>query len=319
MSDLQVCSNVPLEDELTERLTSVAEVVPLGTDSHEAALASLKSADAFLGWYKVNDEFLDAAPKLKVVAMPSVGYDMIDVAAATARGVAICNTPGVLNTAVVDLTTALIIMLSRRLRELEDFVRSGAWAREEPLPELAHDITGKTLGVIGFGRIGRDVARRMQLLGMNPVWYDVFDTRPADGPDAPFRPLDDLLRESDFVTIHMNLNESSRHLIGERELGLMKKTAYIVNTARGPVIDQAALTAALQNGDIAGAGLDVFDPEPPAEDELIVTLPNVIALPHIGTHTHETRKAMRVLSVENAIAVITGKRPPAIVNPEVLR
>ena len=224
-----------------------------------------------------------------------------------------------LSAAVADLTVAIIIMLARRLMEFENFSRSGAWGRREQLPDLGHDIAGKTLGVIGFGRIGREVARRMQALGMRPIWNDVFDELPAGAPDVPFRPLDDLLREADFVTIHLNLSETSRHLIGEREIGLMRKTAYLVNTARGPVVDQKALTAALRDGSIAGAGLDVLEQEPPDAAEPIVELPNVITFPHIGTATHETRKAMRGLAVDNVVAVLTGQQPLAIVNPEALQ
>ena len=307
-----------LEQEYQDRLAAAGELISITPGAHEELQKNLGQADAFLGYYTVDAAFLDAAPNLRVVATASVGYDRIDVAAATARGVAVCNTPGVLTAAVADLTIALIIALARRLPEYASFVRSGAWGRGDPLPELAHDITGKTLGVLGFGRIGREVARRAQLLGMQPIWYDVFDQAPPDAPQAPYRPLDELLAASDFVTIHMDLNDSSRHLIGGRELGLMRPSAYLVNTARGGVVDQSALTAALQQGRLAGAGLDVLEQEPPDPEEPILTLPNVIVLPHMGTATHETRKAMRGLAVDNVLAVLAGRRPPAIVNPEVL-
>ena len=307
-----------LEQEYQERLAAAGEVISISHGAHDQLRQSLEQAHAFLGYYAVDAAFLDAAPSLRVVATPSVGYDSIDVAAATARGVGVCNTPGVLTAAVADLTVALIIMLARRLPEYARFVRSGAWARREPLPELAHDIAGKTLGVVGFGRIGREVARRMQLLGMRPIWYDVFDRLPPGAPQVPYRPLDELLVGADFVTIHMDLNDNSRHLIGARELGLMRPTAYLVNTARGGVVDQSALTSALQQGRLAGAGLDVLEQEPPAPAEPILALPNVIAFPHMGTATHETRKAMRELAVDNVLAMLAGRRPPAIVNPEVL-
>jgi lactate dehydrogenase-like 2-hydroxyacid dehydrogenase len=320
MSDRpRIVTHLPmLEQEYQERLAAAGEVISISPGAHELLRQSMEQAHAFLGYYAVDAAFLDAAPALRVVATPSVGYDSIDVAAATARGVAVCNTPGVLTAAVADLTVALIIMLARRLPEYARFVRSGAWARREPLPELAHDIAGKTLGVVGFGRIGREVARRMQLLGMQPIWYDVFDRLPPGAPQVPYRPLDELLAAADFVTIHMDLNDSSRHLIGARELGLMRPTAHLVNTARGGVVDQSALASALREGRLAGAGLDVLEQEPPAPAEPILALPNIIAFPHMGTATHETRKAMRELAVDNVLAVLAGRRPPAIVNPEVV-
>ena len=314
----QIFTNFEFEAELRERLTAVGDLHSLDDTSPERILEQLAPANAVIGWLTVDQAFLDAAPELRVVSVPAVGYDRIDVAAATARGVAVCNTPGVLNAAVADLTTAIIIMLSRRLLEFENYSRSGAWGRREQPPDLAHDIAGKVVGIIGFGRIGREVARRMQALDMRPIWYDVYDELPPGAPDVPFQPLDDLLRESDFVTVHMDLNETSRHLIGAREIGLMKETAYLVNTARGPVVDQKALTEALESGSIAGAGLDVLEQEPPDADEPIVNLPNVITFPHIGTSTHETRRAMRELAVANAVAVLNGHHPPAIVNPKVL-
>ena len=176
--------------------------------------------------FNLGEQFFAAVPGLRVVSQHAVGYNNIDVEAATRHGVAVCNTPTVLNAAVADLTMAIIISLARRLWEFEAFSRSGAWARREPLPPLAHEISGKVLGVIGFGRIGREVARRMQAIGMRIVWYDIFEGASTatidDVEDAPYRPLDDLLRESDFVTIHTNLTADSYHLIGARELALMK-------------------------------------------------------------------------------------------------
>ena len=183
---------------------------------------------------------------------------------------------------------------------------------------LGHDVAGQTLGVIGFGRIGREVTRRMQALGMRAIWHDRFDRAPAGAPESEFRALDDLLRESDYVSVHTNLDESSRHLLGERELGLMRETACLVNTARGPIVDQRALAAALHAGVIAGAALDVLEDEPPDANDPIFGAPNVIILPHIGTSTEETRRAMRELAVENLVAVLEGRPPPACVNPEAL-
>ena len=314
----RIVTTIPLDPEFEARLAAAGEIVSVAGASREQVFEALASAQAFIGHYAVDAEFLDAGPALRVVATSSVGYDFIDVAAASARGVAVCNTPGVLTAAVADLTVALIILLARRLLEFERYARSGAWARREPMPALAHDIAGKTVGVVGFGRIGREVTRRMLALGMNAVWYDIFEDPPPDAPAVPYRPLDDLLREADFVSVHMDLNDSSRHLIGAREIALMRRDAYLVNTARGGVVDQAALTAALQDNRIAGAGLDVLAPEPPDPGDPILALPNVVIFPHMATATHETRKAMRGLAVDNVIAVLAGQRPAAIVNPEVL-
>ena len=299
-------------------LAAAGDVHPVAAGGRADVLRQIAPANALFGHLNVDEELLAATPDLKVVSTVSVGYDRIDVAAATARGVAVCNTPGVLTGAVADITTVLIIMLARRILENESFARSGAWARRERLPGLGVDIVGKTLGVVGFGRIGREVARRMQALGMKPVWYDLFDQLPPGAPEVPYCPLDQLLRESYFVSVHMDLNDSSRKLIGTRELGLMRDDAYLINTARGGAVDQAALTAALQSGGIAGAGLDVVEPEPPVEDEPLLALPNAIVLPHMASATHETRRAMRKLAVDNVAAVLAGRRPQAIVNPEVL-
>jgi lactate dehydrogenase-like 2-hydroxyacid dehydrogenase len=316
-----ICCAIPIEPEFEERLRAAGDLRTVdGRAPRAELLEAVHEADGILlsPALNVDEAFLDAAPKLRVVSSVAVGYNAFDVDLLTRRGVALCNTPGVLNRAVADLTVAMILMLSRRLMEFEQYSRSGAWGRREPYPALAHEQAGFTLGVIGFGRIGREVTRRGQALGMRTCWYDVFEEAPADAPESPRRELDDLLRESDFVSIHTDLNPSSTHLIGERELGLMRETAYLINTARGPAVDQKALTHALQSGVIAGAALDVLEDEPPDPDDPIVTLPNIITFPHIGTATEETRKAMRGLAVENLIAVLSGEEPPACVNPSVL-
>jgi glyoxylate reductase len=287
-----------------------AELLEAVRDAEGLLLTPRVQADA---------EFFDAAPKLRVLSTTSVGYDRFDIAEATRHGVVVCHTPGVLTAAVANLTLSMIMVLALKLFEAEAYVRSGAWARREPLPGLGMDIQGKTLGVIGFGRIGQEVTRRMQALGMRTLWYDVFDQAPAGAPQSEYRPLNSLLAESDFVTLHTNLGESSHHLIGAAQLALMKPTAFLINTARGPLVDQPALTRALQTGQIAGAALDVLESEPPDPDDPIVRLPNVICFPHIGSATVETRRAMRELAVRNLLAVLAGERPPAPVNPEVLR
>lgn len=266
----------------------------------------------------VDKQFFDAAPRMRVLSTASVGHDTIDVAEATRRAVVVCHTPGVLTAAVADLTLVMIISLARRLFDNERYVRSGGWAQGDPPPGLGSDVAGKTLGVVGFGRIGQEVTRRMQGLGMSTLWYDAIASPHPRAPASRYRPLDELLRESDFVTLHADLNEASRQLIGAEQLQMMKPTAYLVNTARGALVDQRALTRALRCGTIAGAALDVLENEPPAPGDPLLDLPNVVCLPHIGTATEETRRRMRELAVSNLLAALAGDTPPAVVNPEVL-
>ena len=321
MSRPVICVAAPVEAEFLARLEAVGDVRrvdPAATDAELHAALADASGVIMSPLREAGAALFDAAPNLKVVAGTGVGYDHFDVTLATERGIAICNTPDVLNTAVTDLTMTLIVALARQLFPFERHARGGDWAGRAPRLPLGHDIAGKTLGVVGFGRIGRDVTRRMRSLGMHTLWTDVFDTLPDGAPESEYRPLDDLLRESDFVTLHTDLNSTSRGLIGARELSLMRPDAYLVNTSRGPVVDQPALREALESGAIAGAALDVLDSEPPDPADPIVSLPNVIVTPHIGTATEETRRAMRELAVSNVVAVLTGEAPPAIVNPEAL-
>ncbi len=266
----------------------------------------------------VDKQFFEAAPRMRVLSTASVGYDTIDMAEATRRRVVVCHTPGVLTAAVADLTMMMIFSLARRLFDNERYARSGGWARGEPPPDLGTDVDGKTLGVVGFGRIGQEVTRRMQTFGMRTLWYDAIADPHPKAPASRYRPLDKLLRHSDFVTLHADLNEASRHLIGTEELQFMKPTAYLINTARGGLVDQRALTEALRCGAIAGAALDVLETEPPAPGEPLLDLPNVVCLPHIGTATTQTRRRMRELAVRNLLAVLAGETPPTAVNPKVL-
>ncbi len=312
---------VPLEDDLLDRICQTCEVDVLESSTPRPdLLAALHNINGVLVSPRVPADaaFFEAAPKLRVLSSHSVGYDPFDIEAATKHGVVVCNTPGVLTAAVANLTMALTFALTLRLRDNECFVRSGGWARCEGPPPLGHDVQGKKFGVVGFGRIGQEVTRRMQALGMKTLWYDVFDTPSLDAPKSTYRPMEDLLRESDFVSLHTNLNDSTRHLIGAKEVELMKPSAYLINTARGGLVDQVALAAALKQQVIAGAGLDVLESEPPEEADPIYTLQNVMCLPHIGTATEETRRLMRELAVRNLIAVLSGEKPPASVNPEVL-
>lgn len=311
---------VPIEDELHDMLAEAGDVRVVDGRDRGAFIEAVKDADGVLlsPLVKIDQQVVDLAPNLKVVATTSVGFDAFDVPFLTANGIALCNTPGVLSAAVADLTMAFLLMLSRHLMEFEAYNRSGGWGRREPYPALANDPLGKTFGIVGFGRIGQEVARRANFAGMKVLWYDIYDNPPADAPPAEKRTLDELLAESDFVSVHTDLNQSSRHMIGAREIALMKPTAYLINTSRGPAVDQRALHDALVANQIAGAGLDVLEQEPPDPDEPIVKLPNVISFPHIGTATEETRYAMRALATRNVVNVVSGNRPEAIVNPEVL-
>lgn len=266
---------------------------------------------------QIDRAFLDAAPHLRVISGFGVGYNNTDVAAASERGVLVCNTPGVLTDAVADITMGLILSFSRRIIENAAFVRDGGWGGS-PLPPFGFDLRGKTLGIIGFGRIGLAVADRARAFGLEVIFHDVFQDPPEDYRHCTYCGLEDLLARADIVSIHTNLSPETHHLISTREFGLMKPTALIVNTARGPVIDQSALFASLRDGRIAGAALDVLEEEPPAGDDPLLQLPNVIALPHVGSATTETRAAMLDLAVRNLIEAIGGREPPAYVNPEAL-
>jgi lactate dehydrogenase-like 2-hydroxyacid dehydrogenase len=265
----------------------------------------------------IDGRVMDMAPRLRVISGFGVGYNNVDVDEATRRGIAVCNTPGVLSAAVADLTIGMILTASRGIVQSANFSRSGAWGRE-PLPAMGWDVAGKTLGLIGFGRIGKAVAERARAFGMRIICYDLFDNPGPGWEDCAFRPLDDLLRECDVLSLHVNLTAQTHHLIDARALSLMKPTAWVINTSRGPVIDQKALTAALQSRQIAGAVLDVLEVEPPDPDDPILGLDNAIIFPHIGSATVETRAAMLDLAVRNFTAVMSGQIPPECVNPEVL-
>ena len=311
----------PLPDDVLARIEAECVVVPFGSRGKSAKpdlLAALNDIDGVLATTRVpfDEEVIAAAPRLRVVSNFGVGYDNVDVAAATRHGVLVCNTPGVLSDAVADLTMGLVIALARRLVESERSVREGQWMRGAA--QLGSDLKGKQLGLIGLGRIGRAVAKRAEAFGMNVCFHDQFREPGDDFAFCQYRDLDDLLREADFITLHVNLSDETRKLIGVRELALMKPAAFLINTSRGQVIDQAALAEALRNKTIAGAALDVLEREPPAEGDSILEAPNVLLLPHIGSATRETRRAMLDLAVDNLLAALRGERPPCIVNPEAL-
>ena len=258
----------------------------------------------------INDEALAVAPGLKVVSNVAVGYNNIDVAAAKKRGVVITNTPDVLTETTADFAFTLLMAAARRVVEADRYVRTGQWKTWKWDLLWGADIHGKTLGVVGFGRIGRAVARRGLGFGMRVLYHDTVRAEAAAERElnATAVDLDTLLRESDFVTLHTLLSADTRHLVNDRTLRLMKKTAVLVNAARGPVVDEAALARALSEKWIAGAGLDVFEEEPKIHPGLLA-LDNVTMAPHIASASGETRIAMATLAVRNCLAVLEGKPP----------
>jgi glyoxylate reductase len=267
----------------------------------------------------VDRELLDHAPRLKIIANHGVGFDNIDVAAATARGIPVTNTPGVLTDATADITLGLILAVGRRMVEGDRRNREGRFRFWAPLLFLGTEITAKTLGIVGMGRIGRAVVKRCRGFEMPVVYHS--RTRLGAQAEAAlgvtYRSLDALLAEADFISLHVPLTPATHHLIGAAELRRMKPSAFLINTSRGPVVDEAALVAALQAGKIRGAGLDVYENEPQMAPGL-AELDNAVLLPHVGSATWETRTRMARLAAENLLAALAGMQPPNCVNPEVL-
>jgi glyoxylate reductase len=267
----------------------------------------------------LDGEFLEAVKGLKVISNYGVGFNHIDVAAATRLGILVTNTPGVLTGATADLTWALIFAVSRRIVEADRFTRAGLFSEWQPMLFLGSEISGRTLGVVGAGRIGSAVAMKSRGFEMPVLYADSGPNPDLDSATgARLVALDDLLREADIVSLHVPLTAGTRHLIGERELSLMKKTAVLINTSRGPVIDEAALVRALKSGRIAGAGLDVYENEPRLEPGLS-GLDNAVLLPHLGSATLETRTRMSVMASENLISGLSGELPVHLVNKEVFQ
>lgn len=267
----------------------------------------------------IDAAFLGQAPRLKVVSNFAVGFNNIDVKACTERGVAVGNTPGVLTDATADMAFALLICAARRIVEGHQYTLAGKWKTWEPLGHLGQDLMGRTLGVVGMGRIGYGLAKRCRGgWDMQILYHDVFRNEKAE-QDLGARQvdLDTLLREADFVSLHTDLNEQTRGMIGAEQFAKMKKTAVLINTARGPLVDTKALTAALKAGTIFAAGLDVTDPEPIDVDVPLLRLPNVIVAPHIASATVRTRDQMAEICAKNLLAGLRGEPLPAWVNPEV--
>ena len=268
---------------------------------------------------KIDAELFDAAPNLRVVSSMAVGFDNIDVAEATKRGIPVGNTPGVLTETTADFAFALLMAAGRRVSEGDRYTRAGNWKTWGPMVLLGQDIHGSTLGIIGFGRIGVEMAKRAKGFGMNIVYYDVIrnEEREKEYGATYCDDVKELLAQSDFVSIHVNLTPETRHLINADTLSGMKSTAVLVNTSRGPVVDQTALYHALKDGTIGAAGLDVTEVEPISMDDPLLTLENVIIAPHIASGSVVTRTKMSLMAVDNLLAGLNGEPLPNTPNPEV--
>lgn len=268
---------------------------------------------------RIDEEVLDHAPHLRMIANFGVGYNNIDIKGASARGVMVSNTPGVLTNATAELAFALILSVPRRLVEGDRRVREGRFTFWAPMLFLGHEVTGKTLGIIGLGTIGKAVAKKARAFDMRILYHNRqrISTAEETALMAEYVDIKTLLMKSDIVSLHVPLTEETKHMIGMKELSLMKPASYLINTSRGPVVDEQMLVEALREGKIGGAGLDVYENEPALTPGL-TELENVILLPHVGSGTHETRVKMGSLAVENLIAGMEGRTPPNLVNPDVL-
>lgn len=283
--------------------------------SRQELIAGVQDADALLCLLtdSIDREVMDAAPRLKVISNYAVGYNNIDVAYATQKGIRVCNTPGVLTETTADLTWALILAAARRIPESDSYTRKGLFRGWEPLLMLGQDVFGKTLGILGMGRIGQAVSRRALGFGMKIIYYSP-ETDPST-LDFPAEKVDfaTMLQQSDILSLHAPLTDETRHMIGKAELKMMKSSAILINTARGPLVDEMALIDALRDGQIFAAGLDVYEQEPDFSMAML-ELRNLVLLPHIGSASIETRTRMAIMAARNAIAVIQGQEPPAVVN-----
>jgi len=313
----------PISQPALRRLAQAARVELWDDDlppSHAELLRRLVRANAVLSM--VSDRFDDATiaelPNLAVISNLAVGVDNVDLAAATRAGIAVGHTPGVLTETTADLAFALMMAAARRMVEGDQFVRAGKWRTWTPKLMLGRDVWGATLGIIGWGAIGQAMARRASGFGMRILYvaHQNVDSEPHPS-GAECVALARLLAEADFISLHVPLTETTHHLIAGHQLAAMKPTAIIVNTARGAVIDQAALTAALQSGRIAAAALDVAETEPIDPDDPLLKLPNVVITPHIGSASHATRLRMAELAVDNILDVFAGRMPRRCANPEV--
>jgi len=326
MSNFRVyVSTNEIPDQALKILRSVADVKvnpKEGPPSREMLLNEARDADGLfcLLTEKIDAELMDKAKKLKVVANMAVGFDNIDLKAATEHGILASNTPGVLTETVADATMALMLAIARRVVEADRWVRNGKWMiRWSPMMMVGTDVYGKTLGIYGLGRIGASVAKRAKGFDMKLIYHDAVRSVELEQKyGIEYVPMERLLRESDFISIHVPLLPETTKSIGRKEFRMMKKSAFVINTARGQVIDEAALVEALKDGIIAGAALDVFENEPLQKDSPLLKMENVIAVPHIASGSLETRVAMGVMAANNIAAALRNEVPPYILIREAL-
>jgi glyoxylate reductase len=287
----------------------------------EVLLEELKAVDGVLSLLtdKMDAELMDAAPRLKVISNYAIGYDNIDVQAATKRGIMVCHTTGVLTDTTADFAFTLLACVARRVVEAAAYVREGRWKTWGPMLCLGYDLHGATLGLVGLGRIGSEVAKRARGFEMRVLYHDL-DRQPRLEQELGlvYADLETLLKESDLISLHTPLTPETHHMIGAEQFAMMKKTAVLVNTSRGQVVDQRALYQALVSGEIAGAGLDVTDPEPIAPDDPLLELDNCVVVPHMASASVAARTLMATMAAENLIAALQGRMPRNPVNPEVL-
>jgi len=320
-----VCVGRRLPGAALERLAAQAEMRLWEGElppPRETLLAEAREAEGLLTLLtdRVDPELLAIAPKLKAVSNMAVGFDNIDVPACTARGILVGNTPGVLTDTTADFAFALLMAAARRVVEADAFTRAGRWQTWDPGLLLGQDVHHASIGIVGMGQIGQAVARRAHGFAMRVLYTDEIPRPETEAATGARRvTLDELLREADFVTLHVPLMAETRHLLNVERLALMKPTAVLINTSRGPVVDQAALAEVLRQGRPAFAALDVTDPEPIAMDDPLVSMPNTIIAPHIASGSRATREKMADMAVDNLLAGLHGELPPNCVNPEALR
>jgi len=310
-----------IPDSTLEKISEVCQVemweeedVPVPRDVLEEKIENIDGLFCLLT-ETIDEELLQKAKQLKVISNMAVGYNNIDVAAATEKGIFVTNTPGVLTETTADLTFALLMATARRIVEASDFLREGSWKTWSPMLLTGQDIYGATLGIIGMGRIGESLAKRAKGFDMRILYHNRSRKEEAEKTwGIEYADLDSLLRESDFVCVMTPYTEETRNLIGDRELSLMKKSAILINTARGGIVNEAALYEALKQNKIWAAGLDVFEQEPVDPDHPLLTLPNVVTLPHIGSASIQTRTRMAELAAVNLIQGVMGETPQNRVN-----
>lgn len=308
---------LPIIPELLQTAANVTHLTDISGADAERLEQILPTIDGLLstGALTVDKALLAKAPQLKVVSQPSVGVDNIDLAACSARRIPVGHTPNVLVEATADLFFGLMLSAARRIPEAWNFVKAGAWESNDAFP-FGIDLYGKTLGIVGMGRIGIGVAKRAQASGMSVIYHNRHARQDDEALQTKYATFDELLTASDFIMILVPLTKESHHLFGAAEFKKMKPTAYLINGARGKLVDTKALYDALKNGDIAFAALDVTDPEPMPGDHPLLTLPNILITPHIGSATHETRDSMARLAAENLLKGLRQKPLPACANPD---